>query len=101
MIFASGLGPVSPALPSGLAAGAGGTTIPTLTIPPRVTIGGQQATIQFAGLAPGFVGLYQVNAVVPSNTAANPAVPVQIVTCSDTACLQGQTSNLVTIAVSP
>ncbi|OFV96887.1 MAG: hypothetical protein A3H28_10955 [Acidobacteria bacterium RIFCSPLOWO2_02_FULL_61_28] len=95
VIFASGLGPVSPVLPSGLAAGAGGTTIPTLTTPPRVLIGGQQATIQFAGLAPGFVGLYQVNAVVPSNTAANPAVPVQITTA------QGQTSNLVTIAVSP
>jgi uncharacterized protein (TIGR03437 family) len=33
-------------------------------------IGGQQAQIQFAGLAPGFVGLYQVNAYIPSGLAA-------------------------------
>ena len=94
VIYSSGLGPVLPALPSGVAAGAGGTTVPTLANPPRVTIGGQQATIQFAGLAPGFVGLYQVNAVVPS-IAANAAAPVQITTS------QGQVSNTATIAVSP
>ena len=32
----------------------------------RVAIGGQNATVQFAGLAPVFVGLYQINAVMPS-----------------------------------
>lgn len=94
VIYASGLGPVSPALPSGVAAGAGGTTFPTLSSPPRVTIGGQPATIQFAGLVPTLVGLYQINAVVP-NIAANAAAPVQIITA------QGQTSNTVTMAVSP
>jgi uncharacterized protein (TIGR03437 family) len=40
------------------------------TTPPVVMIGGQQATVQFAGLAPGFVGLYQVNAYIPSGLAA-------------------------------
>ena len=35
-------------------------------IQPTVTIGGMNATVQFAGLTAGFVGLYQVNAVVPS-----------------------------------
>jgi minor extracellular serine protease Vpr len=34
---------------------------------PRVIIGGFEATVQFAGLAPGFVGLYQVNVQVPAN----------------------------------
>ena len=29
------------------------------------TIGGQNATVEFAGLAPGYMGLYQVNLVVP------------------------------------
>lgn len=94
VIFASGLGPVTPALPSGVAAGAGGTTIPTLSSPPSVTIGGIPATVQFAGLAPGFVGLYQVNVVIPS-IAANVSAPVQITTA------QGQTSNSVVIAVGP
>ncbi len=33
---------------------------------PTITIGGQNAPVQFSGLAPGFVGLYQVNVQVPS-----------------------------------
>ena len=94
VIFASGLGPVSPAFPSGVAAGVNGTTIPTLVGTPQVLIGGQQATVQSSGLVPGFVGLYRVNAVVPPIAQANSAVPVQITA-------QGQTSNTVTIAVAP
>ncbi|HEV8145788.1 MAG TPA: PQQ-dependent sugar dehydrogenase, partial [Bryobacteraceae bacterium] len=33
----------------------------------RVTIAGQAAEVQFAGLAPGFVGVYQVNFRVPAD----------------------------------
>ncbi len=33
---------------------------------PRVQIGGRDATVTFAGLTPGLVGVYQVNAVVPT-----------------------------------
>jgi uncharacterized protein (TIGR03437 family) len=33
---------------------------------PRLQIGGRDAEIVFAGLTPGFVGLYQVNAIVPA-----------------------------------
>ena len=40
----------------------------------QVFIGGQQATVQFAGLVQGFLGLYQFNVVVP-NVAANDATP--------------------------
>ncbi|MBL8238260.1 MAG: CotH kinase family protein [Bryobacterales bacterium] len=43
-----------------------------------VTIGGQSATVAYAGNAPGSVqGLYQVNATVPAN-AASGALPVVI-----------------------
>jgi uncharacterized protein (TIGR03437 family) len=61
---------------------------------PRVTIGGVEANVTFSGLAPGFVGLYQVNAVVPVAAPAGSAVPVAI-------SIGGVTSNTVTIAVGP
>ena len=35
----------------------------------NVKIGGAKAQVSFSGLAPGFVGLYQVNAVIPSGLA--------------------------------
>ena len=45
-----------------------------------------------AGLAPGYVGLYQVNAKVPAGLPAYNATPVVI-------SMPGATSNTVTIAV--
>jgi uncharacterized protein (TIGR03437 family) len=57
-----------------------------------VTIGGQEARILFAGLAPGFSGLYQINAFVPANSATGDAVEVILESA-------GQRSRPVTIAV--
>jgi uncharacterized protein (TIGR03437 family) len=37
---------------------------------PTVTVGGASAMVAFSGLAPGFVGLNQVNFVIPSGLAA-------------------------------
>jgi uncharacterized protein (TIGR03437 family) len=33
---------------------------------PAVTIGGVNAIVSFSGLAPGFVGLYQINVEIPA-----------------------------------
>jgi uncharacterized protein (TIGR03437 family) len=57
-----------------------------------VTIGGVPATPSFAGLAPGWVGLYQVNVQVPANAPVGDAVPVAL-------SVGGAVSNQVTIAV--
>lgn len=58
----------------------------------QVTVGNEPATVYFSGLAPGFVGLYQVDALVPASTAAGSAVPVVV-------SIGGVTSNTVTIVV--
>jgi len=55
-------------------------------------IGGAPATVMFSGLVPGYVGLYQVNAQVPTGAAKGPAVPVEI-------SIGGAMSNSVTLAV--
>ncbi len=66
-IYCTGLGPVTPPVASGV-----GATGPTsLVNAASVTIGGQNAAIQYAGLTPGSPGLYQINAVVPSGATGN------------------------------
>jgi uncharacterized protein (TIGR03437 family) len=57
-----------------------------------VTVGGLDAHVTFAGLAPGYVGLYQVNVQVPVGVATGPSVPV-IVTAA------GASSLPVTVAI--
>lgn len=51
-----------------LPVGAAGPDSPALTTAatPQVSLGGVPLTVTFSGLAPGFVGLYQVNAQVTS-----------------------------------
>jgi uncharacterized protein (TIGR03437 family) len=64
IIFATGLGPVMPAVATGVAAPLSPLTA---TVQPSVvTVGGQRAAVAFSGLAPGFAGLYQVNVLVPA-----------------------------------
>lgn len=89
-IFATGLGAVSNRPATG-AAGPGGPLALTAATP-TVTIGGVNATVSFSGLAPGFVGLYQVNVAVPLTAPQNGAVPVVL-------SVGGVASNTVTIAV--
>lgn len=63
-IYATGLGVVTPSVPSGQA----GPSMPlaVTALPVTVKVGGQLATVTFAGLAPQQVGgIYQINANVP------------------------------------
>lgn len=90
-IYATGLGVVSN--PPGLGEPAPLTPPLSETLRrPVVMVGGHQAAIQFSGLAPGFVGLYQINALVPEAVTPGSAVPV-------TMTLDEAVSNEVTIAV--
>src|ERR1035441_4551450 len=89
VIYCEGLGPVSPEL------SAGSLTPDSLfqTINPvYVTVGGQDANVEFAGLAPGAVAEYQINLTVPAGVTPGDSVPVVIK-------VAGQVSQAVTIGV--
>ena len=89
-MFCTGLGEVTNRPAGGAPAPSNPLSITTTT--PKVTIGGVPAPVTFSGLAPGFVGLYQVNAQVPENAATGDAVPLILT-------IGGATSNTVTVAV--
>jgi uncharacterized protein (TIGR03437 family) len=90
LIYCTGLGAVSNQPATG--APAPDAPLAWTTTLPTVTIGGAVATVLFSGLAPGFVGLYQVNALVPAGAISGAAVPVTI-------SVGGAGSNTVTMAV--
>jgi len=66
-LYGVGFGPVTPSIPAGELVQESNS----LALNFQVSIGGQPATVLYAGLAPGFTGLYQVNIEVPSVTAGN------------------------------
>lgn len=72
--YVTGLGAVSPAVPSGSPASITELSYATATV--TATLGGVPAPVQFAGLAPGFVGLGQVNVLIPSEAPKGDAVPL-------------------------
>jgi uncharacterized protein (TIGR03437 family) len=91
LAYLTGAGAVSPPVPDGEPAGSNplSTVTPTVT----ATIGSQSAEVKFAGLAPDFVGLWQVNVVVPAGLAAGEH-PLVI-------SVDGQASNAANVSVTP
>jgi uncharacterized protein (TIGR03437 family) len=65
VLYASGLGPVTPSVADGAAAPS--SQLAETVSPVRVFVGGvEAATVEFEGLAPGFTGLYQMDFVIPA-----------------------------------
>jgi len=89
VIYCTGLGAVSNQPVTGTAALASPLSVTTTL--PTVTIGGVSAQVSFSGLAPGFVGLYQVNALMPAGIAPGTATSLIL-------SIGGVQSNTVTIA---
>lgn len=75
-IYLTGLGNTQPAIEAGVAASSSPT--PTAVVQPTVRIGGVPATVQFAGLAPGQVGVYQINAFVPRAVPLGMSLPLSV-----------------------
>jgi uncharacterized protein (TIGR03437 family) len=70
--YGVGFGAVTPAIAAGQIVTVS-NTLPGF----QAQIGGVGATIQYAGLAPNAIGLYQFNVVVPAGVAAGDAVAVR------------------------
>ena len=90
-IYCTGLGTVTHEPATGAPA-AGDTVSLTSGGAVTVSLGGVSAPVSFSGLAPGFLGLYQVNAQVPSTAPTGSAVPLTI-------SVGTKTSNQATVAV--
>lgn len=71
VIYGVGFGPVTPDIPAGEIANG----VTKLTSPLQMLFGPEPAALAYDGLAPGLVGLYQLNVVVPS-LAASDLVPL-------------------------
>jgi uncharacterized protein (TIGR03437 family) len=89
IIYAAGLGPTDPPALSGTP-GSNAEPLNRVVNVPEVFIGEAPARVDFAGLAPGFAGVYQLN-----------VVPQQLSTDRLFIRSQGQTSNIVSVGHLP
>jgi uncharacterized protein (TIGR03437 family) len=80
------------AIATGAVAPASGSPLYATPYTPTVTIGGVPATVQFSGLTPGFVGLWQLNVAIPLSAPTGSSVPLVI-------SVNGRASNATTVAV--
>ena len=94
-IYATGLGPVENEVLAGEPAGT--NPLSRVLNEVRAKVGFQYMQVTFAGLAPGFAGLYQLNLRLSQSVDTGTAVPVRIeVVLDDGTVLK---SNEVTITI--
>jgi uncharacterized protein (TIGR03437 family) len=94
LLFGTGLGRTEPPDAGGQAANG----LMRAVEEPEVFVGGFAAQVQYAGRAPGFAGLDQIQIVIPPNAPEGCAVPV-MVRVRDRIRNRMQDSNVTTIAI--
>jgi uncharacterized protein (TIGR03437 family) len=104
VLYGTGQGQVSPPVPDAMAAPSSPlsstVTVPTtdgracVTSQPAmcVAIGSTFGEVQYSGLTPGYVGLWQINVKIPADSPVGNAVPVRVL-------INGVPSNVVGIAI--
>ena len=75
-IYLTGMGATTPAVDAGL--GAPFNPLAWAAAPPTLTLGGHPMNVTYAGLSPGSVGLYQINAAVPYGAPQGLSIPLAI-----------------------
>jgi uncharacterized protein (TIGR03437 family) len=73
ILYGIGFGAGSPVVPAGVIARQA-TSLPNIT----VTVGAANATVEYAGEAGGFVGLFQLNIVIPSGVSGDALLSVSV-----------------------
>jgi uncharacterized protein (TIGR03437 family) len=76
VIYVTGLGQTNPAGLTGYPAS--GNPLSSALTPTTVTLGGMNLPVTYAGLAPGEVGVYQINVTVPGGTPTGLSLPLTI-----------------------
>ncbi len=100
ILYGTGLGPVQNAPPDGTAA----TAATPGPVNPQVLIGSSKtfvpdANVQYSGLAPGLVGVWQLNLLIPSDAQTGGSVPLKIFMNSIPNIDPSNTSATTTIAI--
>jgi len=88
-IYCLGLGAVDRTPPTGQPAPDASSTVKAAVF---AMLDGRPVEVSYAGLAPGYLGLYQVNVRIPEDAPAGAAVPLSL-------AIGGSVSNAVTIAI--
>jgi uncharacterized protein (TIGR03437 family) len=76
VVYLTGLGATSPTVEDGQPAPS--LPLATANVIPSLSLGGKQLSVYWAGLVPGYVGLYQINATVPFGTPQGLEIPLVI-----------------------
>ncbi|HTP33569.1 MAG TPA: hypothetical protein VMJ75_15425 [Candidatus Acidoferrales bacterium] len=106
LLYGTGQGQTSPSVPDGTAAPGPPGLAQTIAVPtsnPSTCLNSQPSmcvaigssgfgNVVYSGLAPGYIGLWQINVTIPQGTASGGAVPIRVL-------INGSPSNAVTIAV--
>jgi uncharacterized protein (TIGR03437 family) len=88
VFYATGLGATNPPVSTGVAAPL--DPLAYVAAPVSCTFGGSTARVSYAGLAPWYVGLYQLNVQVPEGLSGPVAVKINV---------GGRSSNSVTVRI--
>jgi len=81
VLYATGLGPTDPPVPTGMANPENPPSPTTESV--SVSIGGHPYVVLWSGMAPGFIGIYQIHLYVPGSRIRGENLPV-VVTAGET-----------------